>query len=276
MRRHCITEDIPLLADHDHVVWFGEGQEDLDRLVTPFLIAGARHNARMLYVVEDPDHHRLTLTGGLEQLVRTGALEIADIGAVYAPSLDFDPAAQLGIFEDVLTETLTAGYSGLRVATDCTLLLACTTVMRWLRWEHLADAFEAANPVVGVCFFDRCRIGPGLMADLVALHPVRSAHAAVPPFQFFHDDGVIRVTGSLDYASVGQLRRVLAALPTGTEIVVDLAEVEFVDRHALTVLDDAGRSGAPVTIRHIGPTLRRLLSLLGDLGLPMRYLRVEE
>lgn len=276
MRRHCTVEDMSLLADHDHVVCFGKGPEDLDRLVTPFFAAGARHNDRMLYVVEDPDHRRLTLTGDLEHLVRTEMLEVADVDAVYAPSLDADPAAQLGIFEDVLTEALAAGRSGLRVATDCTLLVADISAIEWLRWEHVADALEAANPMIGVCYFDHCRVGPDLMADLGVLHPVRPVHAALPPFQFFHDDGAMRVTGNLDYPSAGQLRRILAALPTETEIVVDLAEVEFVDRHALMVLDDAGQSGSPVAIRHAGPTLRRLLSLLCDLGLAMRYLRVEE
>jgi anti-anti-sigma regulatory factor len=276
VRRHCTIEDASLLADHDHVVCSGVDQEDLGHFVAPFFMAGTRHNDRMLYVVENPDHRRLTRTRGTGQLVRTGALEIADVDAVYAPSLDFDPDAQLGIFEDVLAEALAAGYSGLRIATDCTPLLAGTTAMQWLAWEHLADAFEAANPVIGVCFFDRCHTAPALMADLGALHPVRPTHAAVPAFQFFHDDGAVRVTGTLDYPSAAQLQRILAAWPRGAELVVELAEVEFVDRHALAVLDDAARSGPPLTIRHAGPTLRRLLGLLRDLGLPMRHLRVEE
>ena len=83
------------------------------------------------------------------------------------------------------------------------------------------------------------------------------------------------VTGSLDNPSAAQLWRIHAARPNGAEIVVGPRKVEFVDRHALAVLDDAGRSGPPVTIRHAGSMLRKLLGLLCDRELPMCHLLVE-
>ena len=201
-------------------MWCASGRaRDLGHFVAPFFMTGARHNDRMLYVVEDPDHRRLTRTRGTGKLVRTGVLEIADVDAVYAPSLDFDPDAQLGFSQTCSPKRwrpATRVRASRPTAPPC---LAGTTAMRWLAWEHLADAFEAAMPVIGVCCFDWCHIAPEMVADLGGLHPDPPTRRSLPS-RSSTTTVWCGVTGSLDNPSAAQLWRIHAARPNGAEIVV--------------------------------------------------------
>lgn len=261
MRKHGVLADPRDLQAHDHVAWLGRGQEPLDRVAAAFFAAGGRRNERMLYVAQTPDVRRLSDLPGAERLAKAGTLSVLEAETLYG----LDPAGWQGIFQDLLDGALNAGYRGLRVAADNTALASGGTdaLARWLAWEHQADAFQEANPASGICYFDRERLGDQALADLAAVHPLRCAGFSEPPFALFADGDALRVVGTLDCWSAGQLARVLGARPPGKELVLDFAQVEFVDHHGLLALGEVARSRQPIRIRNAQPVVHKVLQILG-------------
>jgi len=200
MRTCSVVTDPASLQLHDHVAWCGRGPEALEPLAEGYFAAGVERNERMLYVSGTPGPSGLARSETMKQLADAGSLEMVDMEAIYGGDLGFDPDTQEAIFKDLVAEALHDGYSGLRVAADNTTLVARDDELfdNWLAWEHRADAFEAANPVIGICYFDRERVDASRLADLAALHPLRSASTLDPAFQLFVDGDSLRAVGTLD------------------------------------------------------------------------------
>jgi len=79
---------------------------------------------------------------------------------------------------------------------------------------------------------------------------------------------VVEVGGEVDIDTAPRMRAALEdAITTGMPIVVDLAEVTFMDSAGFGVLASihlqAKRVGTPVRLRAVSDRIRRLLSLLG-------------
>ncbi len=213
MRRQASIQCGAGLEPHDHVVWFGDGLDDLYSVATAALRDGACRREKLMFVAEEPDPARLSGIDGLERLLATGQLELVAVDAVYGSGTAFSAATQLATFEGVLADALADGYRGIRVVADNTPLVGGDdqSFRRWLAWEQLTDRFQAASPVTGVCFFDRTALGDERQADLAALHPVRSAGIAEPRFSWFADGDVpLRVRG------IGHLRQVVSLAERAT------------------------------------------------------------
>lgn len=85
-------------------------------------------------------------------------------------------------------------------------------------------------------------------------------------------DGTLRVAGEIDASSVRVLADHLEPLPEGRgEVLLDLAEVTFVDSSGLRVLIDAHqraeRGGRRLVLVEPSPVVRRLLDISGLDGL---------
>jgi hypothetical protein len=264
MRRQMRVDRADGLEPHDHVVWYGDGPEDLYALANTALAAGAQRNEKLMFVAVEPEPDRLQGIGDLESLLGRGQLELADIESVYGAGTSFDADAQLATFEGVLAGALADGYTGIRVVADNTPL-ACGDAggfRRWLAWEQITDRFQCESAVTGICYFDRHAISADRQADLASIHPVCSASSREPSFSFFVDGDAISVTGTVDAWSAGRFTRILDTSPETNPLVVDLSHAEFVDHRALLALNDAARPERPVRVRRAPEVIRGLPSLL--------------
>jgi anti-sigma B factor antagonist len=80
---------------------------------------------------------------------------------------------------------------------------------------------------------------------------------------------LVRVTGEIDASTAGELRRhVLDGRDEGTALLLDLAEVDFIDSTGLRVLIDASShsadTGWPFFIVRPSATVLRLIALTGS------------
>ncbi len=89
-------------------------------------------------------------------------------------------------------------------------------------------------------------------------------------------DVVVHLAGELDRAGVEPVRAVVAALPPGRALVLDLAAVTFADLSGLRLLldlrDRAVRTGTRFVVRHPPRPVRRLLEVTdtgGRLGVDL-------
>jgi anti-anti-sigma factor len=72
----------------------------------------------------------------------------------------------------------------------------------------------------------------------------------------------VEVIGRLDVATAPRLARALGALPSGGEVVVDLAGVALMDTSGAAVLLRA-RHGRNLVVVHPDPNVRRVLDASG-------------
>ena len=264
MRRHGRIREGNGLQPHDHVVWMGRGSDDLYALATAVLAQGARRNEKLMFIAEDPDPGRLQGVGDLDALLTGGQLELAPVDAVYDGSSAFNQTTQLTTFEGALADALARGYTGIRVIADNTSLATGDDARfrHWLRWEQVADRFQATSNVTGICYFDSRALSSDRRADLAALHPVRSVTAPPTPFSFVVDGDAISVTGALDFWSEDQFKRLLATVPDEGPLVLDLSHADFVDHRALLALNSAASATRPVRINRASPLIRELPEML--------------
>jgi anti-sigma B factor antagonist len=102
---------------------------------------------------------------------------------------------------------------------------------------------------------------------------VDHSYSATQPFSasVTHSDGnaVVLLVGELDLTSAPLLRRTLNKLVASgyPQIVLDLAELSFVDSQGLAVLivtnERLSRSGRSLILRSPSPSVRELLQLMG-------------
>jgi anti-anti-sigma factor len=79
--------------------------------------------------------------------------------------------------------------------------------------------------------------------------------------------GVLMVHGDIDVAGGPMLETYVLRLENGDPIVMDLADVDFIDSSGLRTLLSASRRaelrGTEVRLRNVGPAVRRMLDITG-------------
>ncbi|GIF53061.1 STAS domain-containing protein [Asanoa ferruginea] len=169
----------------------------------------------------------------------------------------FDPAAATGA-------ALAAGFTGLRVVVDATLLVRSRA--DFAAYEHLVDRAAADHPFSALCGYDRRVLDSAAVAELACLHGTHNV--ADVPFRLHGTagPGAVALSGELDGAGSGLLARALdrAAPPVvDGEVVVDGAALEFIDHRSLLRLADYARGrGATAVLRTPLPAAARLADLL--------------
>jgi hypothetical protein len=230
-----------------------------------YLRQGLARGERVLYVADtseaEPAGVRAELAGGPD------AVEVVSVRSIYGAGAVVDPVAQVRTYVDATAAALAAGFTGLRVAADVTMLVRSPAQREaFARYEQGIDRYIAGNPFSAVCAYDRRVLGPAAIAELACVHPSGSAGAA--PFHFFAEPGVsAALSGEVDRTGRELLARTLDRAdpePVGGDIVVDAARVEFLDHRALMLLNGlAEREARQLLLQDAPTTTRRLVGLLG-------------
>jgi len=208
--------------------------------------------------------------------VERGAFRVALVDEVYAFSgagRVVDPDRSVAARAAAAEDAIAAGYSGLRAVVDATALTG-TAVQRmaYAHYEYLLDQQSSVLPLATICAYDVAELGIAAVAEMTCLHPLTNRGASA--FRLYTDGGAaFTLAGAIDFSSAGQLadtlERVLP-LMSGSELVVDGQHLEFVDHHALLVLDRcAGRRGVRLALCTPRVTAAKIVEVIG-----LRHLRV--
>ncbi len=247
LREHGMRAECIRMRPHDHIGWVVEGSAGFDAVAGPFLAEGAARGELLVYVAADPDP---AVPVRLGPAVASHGVQVASIAEVYGPSGIVDAATQRATFAGMLRQALAEGYAGIRVAADNTPLIASEDrFAAWVRWELTADQFMAANPVTGLCVFDRHQADVGRLRHLATLHPLSPAGSPRPQYRLLAGDGYLRVVGQIDSFAVQQVRLALAVLPPGTGVLVDVPAAGLAGRTVTAALRQLREAGVAVTVR---------------------------
>lgn len=253
-----------------HACWgFDRRQEFVDAALE-FLTDGLRNGQRIAYVGAEPveeQRERLEPLGGVGAMIDEGALLLIDLSGISKAGEPIDPDSQLAVYSAVTDAALADGYAGIRVAAQATSLVAePETWDAHLRWESMADRFMSVRPMSAMCGYQRDLVPEQLLGDLAVVHPAANELAEAVPFHLYAEGGDMALSGEVDYSAIEALDRALATACDGSQpVVLDLAELGFIDQNGLEVLARhthrlAARSG--VEVRNAPHLVERLCEIL--------------
>ena len=250
-----------------HTLVASENPVSSAEAIVPFLVEGVQARERVLAVLAPETRsavmERLADRADVAALEADDAIRGAEPGDVY-PEAAFDAERQLARFREMADEALDDGFSGLRVAGDITPL-AVRHPDDLLRWERTADAFQARNPVTGLCVLDASAVEPRLVDAIDVLHaPTPTSRATFHVFSGL--EPVVTFSGDLDATDVDLFATTLDAVGSGlfeADYVVDLSELRYISHQALTTLDGLGaRLDSSIAIVNASPAVTRVIALL--------------
>jgi len=267
------------------VGWGYAGRTELRTRAWEYLLDGVLAGQRIEFVGSGSvDALRAELAGFADgdpyfgqDAVDRGAFRVASVDEVYAfcgAGRVVDPDRSVTARAAATEDALAAGYSGLRAVVDATALTG-TVVQRmaYAHYEYLLDQQSNVLPLATICAYDVAELGIAAVAEMTCLHPLTNRGASA--FRLYTDgEAAFTLAGEIDFSSAGQLADTLdRVLPliSGSELVVDGQQLEFMDHHALLVLDRcAGRRGIRLALHTPRTTLATIAEAIG-----LHHLRVD-
>jgi anti-anti-sigma factor len=263
------------LGSCSHVGWGYADRAEFRTRAFEYLIDGVAAGQRIEFVgcgaVEALRAELAGFTGGAvvdhDVVLDQSAVRVASVNEVYAfvgTTRVVDPVRSVAARVAAAEDALAAGYTGLRAVVDATAL-AGTVVQRtaYARYEYLLDQQSSVVPLATVCAYDLAELGSGAVAEMACLHPLTSRGAS--EFRLYADEGAnFALAGEIDFSCAALLGETLGrVLPpeSGSELVVNARDLEFIDQRALLVFD---RCVAERGIRMVMHTPRKTVARVAE------------
>lgn len=257
----------------DHACLVYDTDDRRRDVVLAYLTRGVERGEKLLYVAGGNAYDD-DIVAEIARVAAPGQLDAVPADAVY-PDV-FDAERMVAGFAAAAAAAVGAGYPALRAVggvPTASLLSAGSRAVG--AYERKCDAIFADRTLVSLCEYD-CRAVPDDIAA-AALHAhagtVYAFGAADESVEVEVEDGDVRVTGWVDFRSVGRLADALIPLvDAGGGVTVDLAACDYVDVAGVRLLLDAAadlhRRGGSLTLLHLPPAVTAALPLLGwpDVG----------
>ncbi|GAA1299236.1 MEDS domain-containing protein [Saccharothrix xinjiangensis] len=269
MRRTGLVAHVRGLGAHDHVCWRYDDRDDFLARVREFLAEGLALGHRVRYLGPgDVDALEADLNGveGVDEALRTGAAEVASLDATYPTDAVVEPDAQVRAYAEATEAALAAGFTGLRVAADCTpLVRAPEQLAAFARYEHRVDHHMAGRPFSAMCAYSGEEVDEHAFAQVACMHP--TTNTAYPGFRL-HAAGDLTTAlgGEVDPANGDLFALALERAdprPRDGRLVIDATDLSFLDhRGLLRLVDHADRHGASVVLRTSWPGVASMVDLL--------------
>jgi anti-anti-sigma regulatory factor len=259
------------LGPHDHVCWAYGDVAEFRTHAGQFLTDGLALKQRVCYIgngTVDALSAELCEVDGMERALYEGAAQVASVQDVYASGTVIEPAAQVAAYAAATDEALAAGFSGLRVAADATVLVQdAAQVEAFARYEHLVDHYMATMPFAALCAYDRAELGRQTVAQVACMHPaVNHGTTAFRLYGCAARTCSAVLAGELDISSADLFPLALRRAdprPRDGEIVLDASDVGFIDHRSLLVLAAHARErDLSVVLRTAHSTPARIVRVL--------------
>jgi anti-anti-sigma regulatory factor len=240
------------------------------RRLAAFFAAGLRAGCRVAYAgLGGAEGARTDLAGlpDLDRRLADGSVRILSLQDVFGDDDSVDRDRVVGLYAAATEQALADGFRGLRVGADASELVRSPPHLDALaRYEFLAGRYMAGHQLSALCGY-RLDLGQDTVNELASLH-ASSARGGTGFTLFGCADGAIGLGGQYDPASVTVLRRLLTRIRAGADVgtvVIDLADVEYVDHRLLRTLSAHAREeGVALSLRSAPPFAARLTELLAS------------
>ncbi|WP_053732378.1 MEDS domain-containing protein [Nocardia sp. NRRL S-836] len=268
-RRSGFAENGRGFGSHDHVCWRYRDKRDLRYRVQEFLSEGLALGHRVRYIgTGAPDALAEDLDGidGIHEALETGAAQITSLDSAYPVGTVVEAAAQVRTYAAATEAALAAGFTGFRVAADCTALVRTPAQLdAFSRYEHRIDRYMVDRPFSAMCAYAADEVDDHTFTQLACLHP--NANTSSPGFRLHAaDDRATAFAGEVDQLSEDQFALALRRAelrPHDGRLVFDATGLTFLDHRALLRLSHhAADRDASVVLRTSWPGVAVLVKLL--------------
>jgi PAS domain S-box-containing protein len=162
-----LPRQIDTLRQGDHIILFYSSSEELLVSVMPFIKDGLDHGERVVYISE-PEGRGQVLEKlkrfNIEKYIQKGSFKFSD------PEKDIREALRkTGL---LIEESLSSGYTGLRIAIDVYSVYKDMSPSEILRFETRLDEFYAQSRCIALCLFDTRKFTPELLLSIFVSHPI--------------------------------------------------------------------------------------------------------
>ena len=259
------------LGLHGHACWVYGDEAEFRAGALPFLEDGVELGQRLMYVGPGSvEKLRKDLEGlrGLDHLLASGGLRIMPLENAYEMGEPVDPVSQLTLYSAATSSALVDGYTGLRVAAEVTsLVLDAELWPTHVQWESVADRYMAKNPLAALCCYDRRALPDEILADLACVHRSSNRSPALAPFRLYAGREGLCLAGEVDSFAAEDLSRLLAAAtPPGSDLVLELDQLDFIDHTGVLAIAEhaasLARTGYRVRLHGAPPSFDKLSELL--------------
>jgi len=259
---------ISSLERGDHACLIYDDPARRDDVLLTFLESGLATGDRVVYLADDADGRiveQLTLLARPEQFAAIGSRETFLVDGA------FDAERVLTSFRTVRDDSLAAGFHGVRAAGEPPESLRRNGCSRSLtEYERRANQLFESGDMAAICAYDTRTTNAEALVGLIEAHPVvLFAVGANPRLRIeAAETGAIELRGWLDLTTLGSLVGPLSAAVTSfDDVVVDLAEVDFIDVAGLRLFVEAAdllhRRDGKLTLRSTPAWIGRVLDVLG-------------
>jgi anti-anti-sigma factor len=263
------------LRPGDHVCWTFADATDFSAAVLPYLDEGRRLGEHLLLMGSSRPAllHALASLPERDEMLASGQLEVRALAEWLDPSRELDPLRQVVAFRRAVAAARNRGRTGLRVAADATVLAARRRPderRQLLVYEGLADATIGAVGMTGLCLYDAA-LGEDVLGPVAILHPGQHLGGREALAHLSGRGPWLSLHGEVDVTEADDLFRALVDIACAApgEVVLDLADLEFLDIAGARMLATATRLLAEVGVQMRLVRARRLVARcleLFDLG----------
>jgi MEDS: MEthanogen/methylotroph, DcmR Sensory domain/STAS domain len=264
------------LVPGQHLCALYQDQDERQRLTAAVVRGALAAGDRIVYLAPGPQDGALALleAGGIEtgRPLRGGQLLVHSFGEVYGDPATMDLARLVAAFRLALSQSLAAGFPGLRITGEMGGHPGPDrSLERLVHWERMMSQMLAEVGIAAICQYDQRQLDKPAAATIAAEHTgVATGGQRPPPLALFIASApppALWVEGELDLTNGNALARVLRArVAVGPRQRVDLGAVTFADVGSLREIYQIAAglpAGGRITLANATEPVRRVLDLAG-------------
>jgi anti-anti-sigma factor len=263
------------LVSGQHLCALYQDQDERQRLTAAVVRGALAAGDRVMYMAPGPQDGPLALleAGGIEtgRPLRGGQLLVHSFREIYGDLATMDLARLVAAFRLALSQSLAAGFPGLRITGEMGGHPGpAGSLDRLMRWERMMSQMLDEVGIAAICQYDQRQLDEPTAAMIAAEHTGVAAGGQRPPLALFIASApppALRVEGELDLTNADALARVLRArLAAGPRLRVDLGAVTFADVGSLREIYQIAAglpAGGQITLANATEPVRRVLDLAG-------------
>nr|WP_238345543.1 MEDS domain-containing protein [Actinopolymorpha cephalotaxi] len=223
----------------DHGCFSFGTEAEQHEVLTSYIYTGLRQHEQVMYFAAGDPASVLDFLrdSALEpdRFVASGQLRVIAPQQGFLAYTPFDPDIMVGQLRRAAARAFDAGYEGLRLTGEGSVLRGQPGSDRWPEYEQKAAEVFAVDPVVGLCQYDRRVFSPAEVAEAESWHartvgpnPIYQ-DARLSITRMFEPPG-FRMVGELDIAQVVDwLNWISRAADIETDLHLNLEELRFID-----------------------------------------------
>lgn len=267
--------DVGALVSGQHLCALYQDQDERRRLTAAVIRGALAAGDRVIYVTPGPYQVALGLleAGGIEtgRPLRGGQLLVHSFGEIYGDLATTDLAQLVATFRVALSQSLAAGFPGLRITGEMGgSPWPAGSLEGLVRWERMVSRMLCEVGIAAICQYDQRQLDEPAAASIAAEHSGVATNGPHLPLALFIASAprpALRIEGELDLTNGPALARVLRArLAASPRLRVDLGGVAFADVGSLREIYQTAAglpAGGRITLANVTEPVRRVLDLAG-------------